>query len=154
MEGALPEKFRTLQQKYGVNPEKINLEITETTYENIGEIMLENIRKLIEMGYSFALDDYGTGYSNIQRINRLPLRLVKIDKTVLDEIATENGRTILEYTMRMMQKTGKQLVVEGAETHEVVETLKGMGCDYIQGFYYSKPLPADEFVRFVKERNK
>ena len=106
------------------------------------------------MGYSFALDDYGTGYSNIQRINRLPLRLVKIDKTVLDEIATENGRTILEYTMRMMQKTGKQLVVEGAETHEVVETLKGMGCDYIQGFYYSKPLPADEFVRFVKERNK
>ena len=154
MEGALPEKFRTLQQKYGVNPEKINLEITETTYENIGEIMLENIRKLIEMGYSFALDDYGTGYSNIQRINRLPLRLVKIDKTVLDEIATENGRTILEYTMRMMQKTGKRLVVEGAETHEVVETLKGMGCDYIQGFYYSKPLPADAFVRFVEEQNK
>ena len=154
MDSALPAKFRTLQEKYGVDPARINLEITETTYENVSEIMLENINELIGMGYTFALDDYGTGYSNIQRINRLPLRLIKIDKTVLDEISTENGRTILEYTMRMMQKTGKQLVVEGAETREVVETLENLGCDYIQGFYFSKPLPGDEFVRFIEDKKE
>jgi len=139
---------------YGIDPAKINLEITETTYENISEIMMENINELIKLGYTFALDDYGTGYSNIQRINRLPLKLIKIDKSVLDEISTDNGRTILEYTMRMMQKTGKQLVVKGAETREVVETLREMGCDYIQGFYFSKSLPAEEFIRFVEEKNR
>jgi FOG: EAL domain len=72
MDSSLPAKLSALQKKYGVDPGTINLEITETTYENIGEIMLENISALIKMGYSFALDDYGTGYSSIQRINRLP----------------------------------------------------------------------------------
>ena len=153
MDSSLPAKLSALQKKYGVDPGTINLEITETTYENIGEIMLENVSALIKMGYSFALDDYGTGYSSIQRINRLPLRLVKIDKSVLDEVSTENGRTILEYTMRMMQKTGKQLVVEGAETREAVEMLESMGCDYIQGFYFAKPLSEDAFVQFLEEKN-
>jgi len=92
--------------------------------------------------------------SLIQRINNLPLKLIIINKTVLDEISTENGRTILEYTMRMMQKTGKQVVVEGAETHEVVETLEKMGCDYNQGFYFFKPLPADEFIKFIENNGK
>ena len=153
MDSSLPAKLSALQKKYGVDPGTINLEITETTYENIGEIMLENISALIKMGYSFALDDYGTGYSSIQRINRLPLRLVKIDKSVLDEVSTENGRTILEYTMRMMQKTGKQLVVEGAETREAVEMLESMGCDYIQGFFFAKPLSEDAFIQFIEEKN-
>ena len=153
MDSSLPAKLSALQKKYGVDPGTINLEITETTYENIGEIMLENVSALIKMGYSFALDDYGTGYSSIQRINRLPLRLVKIDKSVLDEVSTENGRTIREYTMRMMQKTGKQLVVEGAETREAVEMLESMGCDYIQGFYFAKPLSEDAFVQFLEEKN-
>ena len=102
MESNLPEKFRALRQKYGVDPGRINLEITETTFENISEIMLENIGELIRMGYSFALDDYGIGYSSIQRINRIPLNLIKIDKSMLDEVHSENGRKILEYTMRMM----------------------------------------------------
>lgn len=154
MDTTLPEKFRRLQEKYGVDPGKINLEITETIYGNISGVMLDNINELVRMGYTFALDDYGTGYSSIQRINRLPLKLIKIDKTVLDEITTENGRTILESTMRMMQKTGKQLVVEGAETEEVVEALKEMGCDYIQGFYFSKPLPTGEFIRFIEDKNR
>ena len=126
MESNLPEKFRALRQKYGVDPGRINLEITETTFENISEIMLENIGELIRMGYSFALDDYGIGYSSIQRINRIPLKLIKIDKSMLDEVHSENGRKILAYTLRMMQSIGKQLVVEGAETGDAVELLKRM----------------------------
>ena len=151
MQRSLPEKMRSLQQKYGVDPGRINLEITETTFENIGDVMLENFAELIRMGYSFALDDYGTGYSNIQRVNNLPLKLIKIDKSMLDECASENGRKILTYTVRMMQSIGKQLVAEGAETREMVELLKGMGCDYIQGYYFSRPLAADSFVHFMEE---
>ena len=153
MENCLPEKIRALQQKYGVDPSRINLEITETTFENINDIMVENVRKLIRMGYSFALDDYGIGYSSIQRINRIPLELIKIDKSLLDEASSANGRKILEHTVRMMQSIGKRLVAEGAETIHEVDILKEMNCDYIQGFYFSQPLPETQFIRYLEEQN-
>ena len=154
MEKSLPEKVQALEQKYGVDPARINFEITETTFENIGEIMLENVNRLVQMGYSFALDDYGIGYSSIQRVNRIPLKIIKIDKSMLDEAHSANGRMILEHTVRMMQSVGKQLVIEGAETADVVEMLEGMNSDFIQGFYFSRPLPADGFLRFIEARNK
>ena len=154
METDLPEKIHMLQQKYDIDPSHINLEITETTFENINDIMVENIEKLVQKGYSFALDDYGIGYSNIQRINHLPLKLIKIDKSMLDEVSSANGQIILEHTIRMMQCIGKRLVAEGAETTHAIELLRSMGCDYIQGFYYSKPLPSSEFVDFLKRYNR
>ena len=154
METDLPEKIHMLQQKYDIDPSHINLEITETTFENINDIMVENIEKLVQKGYSFALDDYGIGYSNIQRINHLPLKLIKIDKSMLDEVSSANGQIILEHTIRMMQCIGKRLVAEGAETTHAIELLRSMGCDYIQGFYYSKPLPSSEFVAFLKKYNR
>ena len=154
MESSLPEKIRRLQKKYGINPRLINLEITETTFENISEITMNNVNELVRMGYTFALDDYGTGYSSIQRVNRIPLKLIKIDKSMLEEVHTENGRRILEYTIRMMQSIGKQLVVEGTETSEEVEILQSMNSDYIQGFYFSRPLPADQFVAFIGAHNR
>lgn len=154
MESSLPEKIFALQQKYGVDPSRVNLEITETTFENISEVMLENVNALIEMGYSFALDDYGIGYSSIQRVNHIPLKLIKIDKSMLDDVYSENGRMILEYTVHMMQSIGKQLVVEGAETRDVVDILEDMNCDYIQGFYFSRPLPADAFIRYLEAQRQ
>jgi EAL domain-containing protein (putative c-di-GMP-specific phosphodiesterase class I) len=72
---------------------------------------------------------------------------------MLDEVSSVNGQIILEHTIRMMQCIGKSLVVEGAETAQAVELLRSMGCDYIQGFYYSKPLPQSEFVAFLKKYN-
>lgn len=150
MESSLPDKIRALQQKYGVDPGRVNLEITETTFENISEVMLENVNALIDMGYSFALDDYGIGYSSIQRVNHIPLKLIKIDKSMLDDVYSDNGRAILEYTIHMMQSIGKQLVVEGAETRDVVDILEDMNCDYIQGFYFSRPLPEEAFIRYLE----
>jgi len=150
MESSLPAKIRELQCKYGVDPRNVYFEITETTFENISDTVYENVNELIRMGYSFALDDFGIGYSSIQRVNRLPLQLIKVDKSMLDEASTENGHKILEYTVRMMQSIGKQLVVEGAETREAVEILESIRCDYIQGFYYSRPLPEAEFIQFIK----
>jgi EAL domain-containing protein (putative c-di-GMP-specific phosphodiesterase class I) len=106
------------------------------------------------MGYSFTLDDYGIGYSSIQRVNHLPLKIIKIDKSMLDEVSHENGKIILESTIRMMQSIGKKLVVECAETLEMVELLKKMGTDYIQGFYFSKPLPVNDFFQFINDNRK
>ena len=153
VEKSLPDKILALQQKYGVNPSQVNLEITETTFENISEVMVENVNKLIEMGYSFALDDYGIGYSSVQRVNSIPFKLIKIDKSMLDEVGSTSGRMILEHTIRMMQSIGKKLVCEGAETIESINILREMKCDYIQGFYFSRPVSGKAFIQYLEKEN-
>ena len=153
MQSDLPEQIGALQEKYGVDPKQISLEITETTFNNISEVMLQNVDRLIEMGYSFALDDYGIGYSSIQRVNHLPLDIIKIDKSMLDEISSASGRSILQHTVQMMQSINKKLVVEGAETKEAVDALEEMHCDYIQGFYFSRPLKQSDYISFVRKHN-
>jgi EAL domain-containing protein (putative c-di-GMP-specific phosphodiesterase class I) len=116
--------------------------------------MDRNVRALRNMGYSFSLDDYGVGYSNIQRMSKLPLDIIKIDKSLVDEMFTEDGQVIIRNTVRMMQDISKELVIEGVETREEMEALAALSCDFIQGYYYSKPLPPEEFVRFLQTRNR
>jgi EAL domain-containing protein (putative c-di-GMP-specific phosphodiesterase class I) len=105
------------------------------------------------MGYSFSLDDYGVGYSNIQRLRKLPLSMIKIDKSMVDDIFTEDGGVIIKNTIRMMQGINKKLIMEGAETKETVDLLSSLSCEYIQGFYFSKPLPGEEFISFLEQNN-
>jgi EAL domain-containing protein (putative c-di-GMP-specific phosphodiesterase class I) len=153
VQGDLADKIFALEKKYHVNPERVNLEITETTYENFGENTDRNIRALSENGFSFSLDDYGTGYSNMQRISKLPLKIIKIDKTLVDDTENKSGRSVLENTVRMMKEIHKEIVCEGVENAEQLDYLSGLGVDFIQGYYFSKPLPADQFVQFIKENN-
>lgn len=150
LQSDLPETIRSLQKKYNVSPKQINFEITETFFDNISNTMDKNLRELTRMGYSFSLDDFGTGYSNIQRLSRLPLRIIKIDKSMVDEMFSEHGKVIIQNTVRMMQGIHKELIVEGVETKEEKDALTDMSCDYIQGFYYSRPLPEKEFIAFLK----
>ena len=151
IENILPNKIETLERKYNIKPNLVNLEITETTFEHISDIIVNNITKLIGMGYSFSLDDYGVGYSSVQRVNSIPFKLIKIDKSMLDEANTASGIKLLEHTIRMMQSINKQIVCEGAESVEQINMLKNMNCDYIQGFYFSKPIPSKDFIIFLKK---
>ncbi|MBR6401489.1 MAG: EAL domain-containing protein [Firmicutes bacterium] len=150
----LADKIKELQDKYNIDPKQVNFEITETFFDNIGEIMDNNIRRIRELGYAFSLDDYGTGYSNIQRVSRLPFAIIKIDKSLIDIIGTPDGYAIIKNTINMMKDINKQIVAEGVETKETLEMLEELGCDYIQGFYFSKPLPVPEFMEFIKNNNK
>jgi len=150
LQSDLPETIRSLQTRYKVDPGQVNFEITETLYDNLSTVMDKNVRALESMGYNFSLDDYGVGFSNIQRMSKLPIALVKIDKSLVDEMFTEDGSVIIRNTVRMMQGIRKKLVAEGVETREEIDALSEMSCDHIQGFYYSRPLPADEFVTFLK----
>ena len=150
LQSDLPETICRLQAEYGVDPSQVNFEITETLYDNLSTVMDRNVRALDSMGYRFSLDDYGVGFSNIQRMSKLPISLVKIDKSLVDEMFTEDGGVIIRNTVRMMQGIRKKLVAEGVETREEIDALSEMSCDHIQGFYYSRPLPADEFVTFLK----
>ena len=150
----LPATVARLQDRYGVQPSQVNFEITETMFDNLSEVMDRNLRELVSMGYSFSLDDYGIGYSNIHRLSKLPLEIIKIDKSLVDEMFTEDGQVIIRNTVRMMQDIRKELVIEGVETREEMEALAALSCDFIQGYYYSKPLPPEEFVRFLQTRNR
>ena len=149
----LPEIVRRLQEKYDIDPSWVNFEVTETLLGNLNTIMEKNVRELADMGYTFSLDDYGVGYSNIQRLRTLPLRIIKIDKSMVDDMFSEDGEAIIRNTVHMMQEIHKELIVEGVETREAVEVCDSLSCDFIQGYYYSRPLPADEFVSFLKANN-
>ena len=145
------EKIHKLQEKYNVSPSFVNFEITETTFSAVSNMASENIRKLEQSGYSFSLDDYGTGYSNMQRIVKLPLSLIKLDKSLIDEMDSQKVGSLVRNTIKMMQDIKTHVLAEGVEKKEQLEQLKEMGCDYIQGFYFSKALPEKEFIAFLKE---
>ncbi len=111
--------------------------------------MAENLRQLSVAGYTISLDDYGTGYSNMQRVLKIPLQIIKIDKSLVDYMNSGKGKSIVKNTIRMMQDIGLKLVVEGVETKEILDYLIQMNADYIQGFYFSKPLPKKEFLEYI-----
>jgi EAL domain-containing protein (putative c-di-GMP-specific phosphodiesterase class I) len=142
------------QNEYNVRPERINFEITETAYNSAKDVLDRNIKKLKARGYQFSLDDYGTGYSNMQRVLNLPLKLVKIDKSLVDDLDTENGASIVRNSIKMMQDIKLEVVIEGVETEEQLEILKSMGADYIQGFYFSRPLSELQFLEFLDRHNR
>ena len=153
LQADLPAFVHRLQDKYKVRPDQVNFEITETMFDNLSGVMDRNLSALADMGYTFSLDDYGVGYSNIQRLRTLPLRIIKIDKSMVDDMFSEEGEVIIQNTVRMMQGIHKELVVEGVETREAIDACRELSCDYIQGFYYSRPLPAEDFVSFMKSHN-
>ena len=149
MQRTLSDTIRLLQEKYRIDPGLINFEITETTFDHISNVANDNLSRLYSMGYRLALDDYGIGYSNIQRLSKLPLKSIKVDKSMVDEMTTDNGRIIMLNTVRMMHDINKELIIEGVESREDVEALTHMTCDFIQGFYFSQPLPEEKFEAFL-----
>ena len=142
-----------LLEKYSVTPDQINLEITETSQNVNFDIIEKNINSLAQSGISFSLDDYGTGYSNILRITKLPLHIIKLDKSFVDDLERPGMKTIIKETIAMLKKMNKKILIEGVETYEDFDYFRSAGCDYVQGYYFSKPLNRDEFFRFLESTN-
>ena len=150
IESNLSEKIINLLTRYAVSPEKINLEITETSQEVNYDIIEQNITQLSEKGISISLDDYGTGYSNILRITKLPFDIIKLDKSFVDDLDKPGMKTVISETISMLRKMNKKILIEGVETYEDFDYFRNAGCDYIQGFYFSKPLTKNEFFVFLR----
>lgn len=142
-----------LSQDHGVEPMRVNLEITETSSAYSQQAIDRNVRTLASAGFTFSLDDYGTGYSNITRALSLPFSLIKFDKAFVDGIENPSTATVLKKSIRMMHDIGKEVLVEGVETGEQAATLRAMGADFIQGFHFARPMPEAEFVAFLREHN-
>ncbi len=153
MQGGLAGDLLSIMKKYGVRPEQINLEITESADSETQSIIAENISELLKAGITFSLDDFGTGYSNMQRMASMPLKIVKLDKTFVNINDNPKLLIVVQNTVKMLKAMNMEIVVEGVETAELVERFTLLNCEYIQGFYYSRPLPKNDFVNFIKTHN-
>lgn len=149
MHGDLADLILETMRRYDISADSINLEITETAVSYAQRVMQENLNKLSHAGLSFSLDDYGTGYSNMKRVISLPLKIVKLDKSFVDEQHNPKMWIFLQNTVKMLKDMKMEIVVEGIETHEMVEAFSNLKCDFIQGYFFSKPLCKDDFVRFI-----
>ncbi len=152
MQNDLTEKVLYYIEKYNIKPEQLNLEVTETAANTAQDIVAANMCELSKHNITFSLDDYGTGYSNFSRITELPFHIVKIDKSMADKVFDKTMKTILKYNIQLLKEIGMEILVEGVETEDMFKQFKEMGCDYIQGYYFSRPLPKNEFVEFIKSR--
>lgn len=154
MQKDVVEHIKRIIKKTGVNPKNIVLEITESFAINDMERVIEIIDGLKEAGLHMALDDFGTGYSSLNYIKKLPLDVIKVDKTFIDDIVyDEYAQAFVKLIVDLSKTIGTQIVVEGVEQKEQYDMLKELGVNYIQGFLFGKPIPAYEFENKYLKKN-
>jgi diguanylate cyclase (GGDEF)-like protein len=139
-DGTVVDLFKRLSNKYDVPGRYIEIEITESMLMKSVDRNIKYLLKLKDLGASIALDDFGTGYSSFNHLTKLPIDVLKIDRTfVIDMIENHKSRWIIENIIQLSHKLGISVVAEGVELKEQVDYLKTILCDIVQGYYYSKP---------------
>lgn len=150
MQDDLSKQLLDVMALYDIEPYKINFEITETAAANSESTLLHNMKELLKVGSAFSLDDYGSGYSNLSYVVGLPFQIIKLDKNMVwSYFTSEKAEIAMKYAISMVKEIGLKIVAEGVETKEQYSVMKDLGVDYIQGFYFSKPLPQREVIEFL-----
>ena len=146
------ETLKNIIAETSIDPKFVELEITETILMKDFENSIKLLTEIRALGINVALDDFGTGYSSLSYLKQLPINTLKIDKSFIDNIVTnERERAIVDGIIQLAQKIDLDVIAEGAESKEQIRLLKSMGCNQIQGYYFSRPLPPDEIEeRFLK----
>lgn len=152
----ISETYYEVMKKYEIKPEWINLEITETAeMEPASVLRLTDImNQMHNRGISFSIDDFGSGFAAIDYLVKLPVDLVKIDKGILWQAMEDPiAMVVLKNTIEMIKTIDRKIVVEGVETEEMANILIESGCDYLQGYLYSKPIPEEQYLEFLKQHH-
>ncbi len=152
--GNLPLLVRGIIQAYELPPERIMFEITESAAMEQPTETVRILDLLHDMGVSIAIDDFGTGYSSLSYLHMFPINHLKLDRSFVAEIGDEtDGSVICDATIGLAHSLGQKVVAEGIETEEQLAYLKQINCDMGQGYLFSHPLPPDEVVAFIRQRN-
>ena len=135
----------------GFAPEKMLLEITESAYTDNSQEIIDTVNKLRKNGFKIEMDDFGSGYSSLNMLTSLPIDALKLDMKFIKNI-TEDTKAcrLVEIMIQIARLLEVPVIAEGVETKEQMELLKSIGCDIIQGYYFSKPLPPEEFSKLIK----
>lgn len=149
----LADDYIGIMEKHQINPRYINLEITESASMAAKKTLLENMRRLMEYGVCFSLDDFGTGQSNLNYIVDMPVDIVKFDREMSQAFfQDEKAKYVMNAAMQMIHGMKLKIVSEGIETEEQYLAMEELSIDYIQGYYFSKPLPEAAFLAFLQSR--
>ena len=145
------ERYAKIIEEMGIPFGCVPIELTETA-SLYNEQIKELTEKLVETRFQLHMDDFGSGYSSMTSLNMLPFNVLKLDKSLIDFIDQERGHQVIRHTIALAHGLGMEVLAEGVEEKEQVDILKGMDCDEIQGFYYSRPLPYEEFCKMEISR--
>lgn len=146
--------YIAIMNEHGITPDMINLEITESASIEAKATLLRNMRRLIDFGVSFSLDDFGTGHSNLNYIIDMPVEIVKFDREMTNAyFENSKAKYIMDAAMDMIHGMNLNIVSEGIETADQLRVMEDLNINYIQGFLFSKPLPEREFLAFLREKN-
>ena len=143
-DGSYLEFLKELMRKYDIDPKYIEIEITENIFMENKQATLAFLKKIREMGILIAIDDFGTGYSSLNYLTFLPVDIVKLDRSMNIKFLELQNVKVMDSLISLVHSLGLTVIAEGIETLEQVKTLRRAECDMIQGFYFSKPLEADQ----------
>lgn len=151
----LVDHMKGLIREFDLSPEEFLLEITESAYTQDSAQIISTVKALREAGFHIEIDDFGSGYSSLNMISTLPMDALKLDMEFMHNAFKERKNTkMLDAVIDIAYSLDVPTIAEGVETAEQMFALKAMGCDIVQGFYFSRPLPAAEFERFLVEKKK
>ena len=146
--------MREIVDSYEVDHSLIDFELTESAAIDNTKSIQEILENLKSLGFKISVDDFGTGYSSFSLLKDIPCDTLKIDKSFVDNVVSSDvdgvvfkDNVIIKHIISLSQELGYKCIAEGAETKEQVERLKEMGCKVVQGYYFSKPIPMDEFEK-------
>ena len=150
----LAENYIDIMNDTKIDPARINLEITESASLGAKQILISNMEKMIDYGIHFSLDDFGTGQSNLNYIVDMPVKIVKFDRGMIQAyFVSDKARYVMDAAMHMIHGMGLEIVAEGIETEEQYKKMEEIKIGYIQGYYFSKPLPEQQFLSFLRREN-
>ena len=151
----LVNSFENIRKRYGIDSSQINLEVTETAMTLDGYKVGETLKEFRDLGYTLSLDDFGTGYSNLIRMIGSDYQNIKIDKTILWSVSKDSDDPkMLHGLMDFIKSMGSNIIQEGVETKEQLDMVTRCGADYIQGYYFSKPVVKEEFYNYLEKEAK
>lgn len=148
----LPQLLLDLVNKYKIPIQYLHLEITESAYTDNAKQMIDIVNQIRKSGFVIEMDDFGTGYSSLNMLSDLPIEIVKLDMSFLkNNVGRSSGRSVIQFVINLAKWLGLFVVAEGVETQEQAIFLRNMGCDYAQGYYYSKPVADSDFEKLLLE---
>lgn len=146
-------KYAEICKKYNIETSSIDLEITESATIDSNIDILKVMNYIKKQGFMLSIDDFGTGYSSLSMLQNMPIDIIKIDKAFVDKADLQTDDNMINYIMFMAERLGIRTIVEGVENKEQMEYVRRIGCDIIQGYYYSKPITKEEFEKyFIKNK--
>ncbi len=150
-----PERLMEIITRYQIPPSYIEIEFTETAMSSDVALSVQTIQQLKQRGFTVAMDDFGSGYSSLTLLRSLPVDVVKLDRGFLAGNETdERGKCVIRSVIELSKQLKFETVAEGVETKEQMELCIGYGCDIMQGYYFSKPLPEEEFKALLKNKTE